>query len=87
MLSTAPAHGCRITAGGPGTQGAFDDVFDGVLGGMFGGTGGQRVRFGQGGRGLQWHPQRHVRGGGGFGQSSREDLLVKARSSLREAQQ
>ncbi len=62
----AMGSGARFTAGGPGAQGGFEDVF----GGMFGG-GGQRVRFGQGGGGFEdILGGMFGGGGGGFGQSS-----------------
>ncbi|KTR24821.1 MULTISPECIES: DnaJ C-terminal domain-containing protein [Curtobacterium] len=65
----AMGSGARFTAGGPGAQGGFEDVF----GGMFGGqqAGGQRVRFGQGGGGgFEDILGGMFGGGGGFGQSS-----------------
>lgn len=70
----AMGSGARFTAGGPGAQGGFEDVF----GGMFGGqqAGGQRVRFGQGGGGGfedilgGLFNGGAAGGGGGFGQSS-----------------
>ncbi|QKS12511.1 DnaJ domain-containing protein [Curtobacterium sp. Csp1] len=69
----AMGSGARFTAGGPGAQGGFEDVF----GGMFGQQGGQRVRFGQGGgRGGAGGFEDILGGmfggggGGGFGQSS-----------------
>jgi len=67
----AMGSGARFTAGGPGAQGGFEDVF----GGMFGqqGGGGQRVRFGQGGGGGGGFEDilgGMFGGGGGFGQNS-----------------
>jgi molecular chaperone DnaJ len=66
----AMGGGARFTAGGPGAQGGFEDVF----GGMFGqGGGGQRVRFGQGGQGAGGGFEDILGGmfgGGGFGQTS-----------------
>ena len=63
----AVGSGARFTAGGPGAQGGFEDVF----GGMFGGGGGQRVRFGQGGGGgFEDILGGMFGGGGGFGQST-----------------
>ncbi|WP_144803100.1 DnaJ C-terminal domain-containing protein [Curtobacterium sp. BH-2-1-1] len=65
----AMGSGARFTAGGPGAQGGFEDVF----GGMFGGqqASGQRVRFGQGGGGgFEDILGGMFGGGGGFGQSS-----------------
>ncbi|MDM7889753.1 molecular chaperone DnaJ [Curtobacterium sp. SGAir0471] len=67
----AMGSGARFTAGGPGQGGGFEDVF----GGMFGQQGGQRVRFGQGGRGGGAGGFEDILGGmfgggQGFGQSS-----------------
>lgn len=66
----AMGSGARFTAGGPGAQGGFEDVF----GGMFGqqGGSGQRVRFGQGGGGAGGFEDilGGMFGGGGFGQNS-----------------
>uniref|UniRef100_A0A942Y8D7 DnaJ domain-containing protein n=1 Tax=Neobacillus citreus TaxID=2833578 RepID=A0A942Y8D7_9BACI len=63
----AMGSGARFTAGGPGAQGGFEDVF----GGMFNqGGGGQRVRFGQGGGGFEDILGGMFGGGGGFGQST-----------------
>lgn len=62
----AMGSGARFTAGGPGAQGGFEDVF----GGMFNQGGGQRVRFGQGGGGFEDILGGMFGGGGGFGQST-----------------
>ncbi len=63
----AMGSGARFTAGGPGAQGGFEDVF----GGMFNQGGGQRVRFGQGGGGgFEDILGGMFGGGGGFGQPS-----------------
>lgn len=67
----AMGSGARFTAGGPGAQGGFEDVFGGMFGG---GQGGQRVRFGTqaGGRGGGFEDilGGMFGGGGGFGQST-----------------
>lgn len=69
----AMGSGARFTAGGPGGQGGFEDVFGGMFGGGGQGGGGQRVRFGQGGGGAGGFEDilgGMFGGGGGFGQSS-----------------
>ncbi|WP_439690068.1 DnaJ C-terminal domain-containing protein [Curtobacterium sp. SP.BCp] len=68
----AMGSGARFTAGGPGAQGGFEDVFGGMFGG---GGGGQRVRFGQPGNGRGGASGFEdilggMFGGGGFGQSN-----------------
>ena len=68
----AMGSGARFTAGGPGGQGGFEDVFGGMFGG--GGGAGQRTRFGQGGAGGAGGGFEDILGGmfggGGFGQNT-----------------
>jgi len=60
------AHGgARFQAGGPGSNGGFEDIFSAFGGGA--GGGGQRVRFSTGGAG----------GAGGAGQPDLDDLLAQ----------
>ncbi|PZE61532.1 J domain-containing protein [Curtobacterium sp. MCPF17_001] len=68
----AMGSGARFTAGGPGGQGGFEDVFGGMFGGGGQGGGGQRVRFGQGGGGAGGFEDilGGMFGGGGFGQNT-----------------